>query len=92
MHEAESHGLHSLRSYVYDRPMRMYGSTGSSPETSPEKSEEDWRRDFGLRVAAPDCSYSAQNCAGGAPNDGSHDRTIFFWMLQSNLMNLRPWD
>jgi hypothetical protein len=84
--------LHSLRSYVYDRPMRMYASTGSSTETSPEKSEEDWTRDFGLRVVARDCSYSAQNCAGGAPNDGSDDRTIFFWMLQSNLMNLRAWD
>jgi hypothetical protein len=85
-------GLPSLGSYVNDGTMQVYGSTGSPTKTSPEKNAEDWSRDFGLRVAGPACSYPAHNGASGTPNDGSDDRTILFWMLQANLMNLRAWD
>jgi hypothetical protein len=70
----------------------MYGPTDPSTETSPEKGREDWTGDFALRVDAPACSQSAQNCACGTPDDGSDDRTILVWMFQSNLMNLRAWE
>ena len=72
--------------------MQVYASTDSCTEANPENSAEDWSRDFGLRVAAPARSDSTQNGASCTPNDGSDDRTILFWMLQSNLMNLGAWD